>query len=61
MTLFMAIVVRRLHAACARWGLQNGVEKITKVMMLCLLAVLVVLAVRCAHPGRGGGGPVTST
>ncbi len=29
---------------CSR-GLQNGVEKVTKVMMLCLLALMVVLAV----------------
>ena len=27
-------------------GLQNGVEKINKAMMLCLLAVMVLLAVR---------------
>lgn len=27
-------------------GLQNGVERITKVMMLCLLAIMAVLAVR---------------
>ena len=27
-------------------GLQNGVEKITKVMMIALLALMVVLAVR---------------
>ncbi len=30
---------------CSR-GLKNGVEKVNKAMMLCLLALLVVLAVR---------------
>ncbi|MFI3208931.1 MAG: sodium-dependent transporter [Eubacteriales bacterium] len=41
----MILVVVLGLAVCAR-GLQNGVEKITKTMMLCLLALLVVLAVR---------------
>ena len=45
MTLFMAIVVVVCMGVCSL-GLQNGVEKITKVMMICLLAVLVVLVVR---------------
>ena len=45
MTLFMAIVVLIGMGVCLQ-GLQNGVERITKVMMLCLLALLVVLAVR---------------
>ena len=43
--LFMAIVVVLGMLVCSR-GLQNGVEKINKTMMLCLLALLVVLAVR---------------
>lgn len=38
------------------WGLQNGVERITKVMMLCLLAILMVLAVRAVTlPGAAAG------
>lgn len=45
MTVFMVLTVLLGFAICAR-GLQNGVEKITKTMMLCLLALMVVLAVR---------------
>ncbi len=45
MTVFMVLTVLLGFAICAR-GLQNGVEKITKAMMLCLLALMVVLAVR---------------
>ena len=45
MTVFMVIVVLICMGVCSR-GLQNGVEKITKVMMLCLLAVMVILVVR---------------
>ncbi len=44
-TAFMAIVVILGMLVCSR-GLQDGVEKITKVMMLCLLILMVVLAVR---------------
>ncbi len=45
MAVFMAIVVLACMFVCSR-GLQNGVEKVNKVMMLCLLAVMLVLAVR---------------
>jgi len=45
MTVFMAIVVLIGMVVCFQ-GLQNGVERITKVMMLCLLGIMVVLAVR---------------
>ena len=45
MALFMVIVVVLCMLICSR-GLQNGVEKVNKAMMLCLLALLVVLAVR---------------
>lgn len=45
MTLFMALVVLIAMGVCLQ-GLQNGVERITKVMMLCLLAIMAVLAVR---------------
>lgn len=55
MLLFMALVVLLGMGVCAR-GLQNGVEKITKGMMLCLLALLVVLAVRAVTlPGAEEG------
>ena len=37
-------------------GLQKGVERITKVMMTCLLAILVILVVRSVTlPGAGEG------
>ncbi len=42
---FMLVAVFLGMGVCYR-GLQNGVEKINKVMMLALLALLVVLAVR---------------
>ena len=45
MTVFMALVVLLCMAVCSR-GLKNGVEKITKVMMLCLLGVMVLLVFR---------------
>ncbi|MFR5601008.1 MAG: sodium-dependent transporter [Lachnospiraceae bacterium] len=44
MMVFMVIVVAGCFGICAV-GLQNGVERITKAMMLCLLALMVVLAV----------------
>ena len=45
MTVFMVLVVVGSMLVVSR-GLQNGVEKINKTMMLCLLAVMVLLAVR---------------
>ena len=45
MTVFMILVVVLCFAICSM-GLKNGVEKITKVMRLCLLALMVVLAIR---------------
>ena len=45
MLLFMALVILLGMAVCLQ-GLQNGVEKVTKPMMLCLLALMLVLAVR---------------
>ena len=44
MTVFMVISVLLAFGICAR-GLQNGVERITKVMMLCLIVLMIVLAV----------------
>lgn len=55
MTFWTVVVVVLGFAVCAI-GLKNGVERITKVMMLALLALIVVLA---AHsmllPGAGEG------
>lgn len=45
MLIAMVIVVVACMGVCAL-GLKNGVEKITKVMMVLLLCILVVLAVR---------------
>ena len=44
-TIFMAIVVLLGMAVCIR-GLKDGVEKVNKAMMLCLLVILIVLAAR---------------
>lgn len=41
---FMAIVVI-LGFLILSFGLQNGVEKVTKYMMVCLLALMIILAV----------------
>ena len=53
--LFMVIVVVLGMVVCSK-GLKNGVEKVNKAMMLCLLALLVVLAVRSVTlPGAAAG------
>lgn len=44
MILFMVLVVIGGFFVCAM-GLKNGVEKITKVMMLCLLALMIILVI----------------
>lgn len=55
MGFWMVVVVALGIFVCAR-GLQNGLEKVTKVMMLALLGVMVVLAVHsCLLPGAGEG------
>ena len=55
MTVFMAIVVVLCFGIVSR-GLQKGVEKITKVMMLILLALMIILAVRsCTLEGASEG------
>lgn len=54
-TIFMAIVVLIGMAICIR-GLKDGVEKVNKAMMVCLLVILVVLAVRSiVLPGAEAG------
>lgn len=45
MTCFMILVVLLCFGICAK-GLKNGVEKITKIMMVSLLILMVILAIR---------------
>ena len=45
MVIFMVIVVLVGFLVCS-FGLQNGLEKITKVMMIALIIIMLVLAVR---------------
>ena len=52
---FMAMTVVGGFLVCGL-GLQSGVERITKIMMLCLLALIVVLAVHSAFLEGGGPG-----
>ncbi|MEA4988256.1 MAG: sodium-dependent transporter [Anaerovorax sp.] len=55
MTLWMIIAVVLSFGICSI-GLQNGVERITKIMMICLLAIMVVLVIRVLTlPGAGEG------
>ena len=55
MTVYMAIIVIVGFAVCSI-GLQKGLERVTKVMMLALLAIMVALAVYsvCLPGGREG-------
>ncbi len=55
MMAMMVIVVLLGFAVCGM-GLKNGVEKITKWMMVCLLVLMVVLAGYFMLIGGGGGG-----
>ena len=51
-----AVVVTAMAAAVCSIGLQKGVERVSKVMMGMLLALIVVLAVRSVLlPGAGKG------
>lgn len=60
MILFMIIAVVLSFAICSL-GLKNGVERITKVMMICLLGLILVLAVHsCLLPGSGTGYQILS-
>ena len=52
---FMALVTIVGFFICSL-GLKKGVEKVNKVMMICLLAIIVVLAIYvCTLPGAGEG------
>ena len=55
MTLYMVIVVCIGMFVCAQ-GLRNGVERVNKVMMLCLLALMAVLAVNSVLLEGAGDG-----
>ncbi len=55
MAIWMIIVVAVGIFVCAR-GLQNGIESVTKVLMVVLLGLMVVLAVNsCLMPGAAEG------
>lgn len=55
MTFWMVVVVLACFSVCSR-GLRGGVEKVSKVMMTCLLLVMIVLVVRSVTlPGAGEG------
>lgn len=55
LTIWMVIAVLLAFGICAL-GVQNGVEKITKIMMIALLALIVILAVHSLIlPGAGEG------
>lgn len=55
MILYMGIVVVVGFGVCAI-GLQNGLERITKFMMLALLGIMIVLAVNSMFMEGGGEG-----
>lgn len=57
MTVYMVIIVVLCFAICA-CGLQNGVERVTKIMMLCLLLLMIVLAVHSVFLEGGQDGIV---
>ncbi|MDE7278049.1 MAG: sodium-dependent transporter, partial [Lachnospiraceae bacterium] len=52
---FMAVVVLLGFGVCSR-GLQNGLEKVSKFMMLALLAIMVILAVNSVMLNGAGEG-----
>ena len=55
MTVAMVVIVVVCFGICSL-GLKNGVEKITKAMMLCLLCLMLILAVRSMLlPGASKG------
>lgn len=55
MVIWMVIVVLIGMFVCSK-GLENGVEKITKFMMVCLLGVMVILVIRSVTlPGAKEG------
>lgn len=55
LTIYMGIVVIIGFAVCAM-GLQGGLERITKVMMLALLGIMVILAINSCFMAGGEEG-----
>lgn len=55
MSVCMVVVVALCFAVCCK-GLQNGVEKITKIMMVMLLFLMIILAVRSVTLEGAGEG-----
>ena len=55
MTIAMGVIVAAGFFVCSR-GLQGGLERVTKVMMLALLAIMVVLAVNSIFLKGGSEG-----
>lgn len=53
--IYMAIVVVLGFLICSR-GLQNGVERVTKVMMIALLLIMVILAINSVMLDKDGAG-----
>ena len=52
---FMILAIAIGFLICS-FGLQKGVEKVTKVMMLALLGIIIILAIRSMTlPGAGAG------
>ena len=54
--IFWMLVVCAVGLACCAAGVQKGVERVTKVMMICLLAVLLLLCVRSVTLEGAGEG-----
>ena len=55
MVLYLAIVIVAAVLVCSI-GLQNGLERVTKVMMLALLAIMVILAINSLFMEGGKAG-----
>ena len=54
--IFWMLVVCVIGLACCFAGVQKGVERVTKVMMICLLVVLLLLCVRAVTLEGAGEG-----
>lgn len=54
--IFWMLVVCAVGLACCAAGVQKGVERVTKIMMICLLAVLVILCIRSVTLEGAGDG-----
>ena len=53
---FYTVVIVAIGVLTTRAGVQNGVERVTKVMMVALFAVLLILCIRAVTlPGAGEG------